>query len=628
MRIPAAHFLTLALLFLAGASAVEAAPAQPDPSHELSAADLEGFLDPLFKEQLEKYKVAGAVISVVKDGHIVFAKGYGYAYIAGNKPMTADTTPVRPGSISKLFTGISVMQLVEQGKLDLDRDVNDYLDFRIPIPEGGVPVTLRRLMTHRAGFEELAKNMVSANPVPQPLGQFLAHAQPPRLFPNGDVPAYSNYGMALAGYIAERVSGEPFADYVERHILKPLAMDHSTFRQPLPESLAPLAAKSYRSADMPPFPYFETVVPVPAGALSATASDMGRFMSALLNDGALDDARVLSRESLAAMMTAPAGKMGLVFYETKRGGITFIGHDGGMMGFSSQLLLSPHHRFGLFVSYDGYRQLAGAGLPEAVVHRYFPPPPPSSPDAAGANIAPWAAGVYQTSRRADSTFLRLLALGEQILIRGHADGSLTWHSALWPYDKGLLLRQIGPHLYEGGISFDERRGQAARMHMGPIIEYERVPWWIDARFVLRAVFASLAVCVLTLLGWPIAAIWRRRKGRLFHENPAIRRGYLAGRLIAALQLAVAAAISIVFIAGTRNPTILGDALDPALLVLYALAWLSVAGSIPCIWAAWQFWRKRAHGLWTRLHQTLLTASIVTLAWFFVVWRIAGTTFNY
>src|SRR5262249_9583385 len=160
-------------------------------------------------------------------------------------------------------------------------------------------------------------------------------------------------------------------------------------------------------ADRAPFPFFETIVAAPAGALSATASDMGRFMSALLNDGALDDARILSRESLAAMMapqlTTPAGNMGLVFYETKRIGGAFIGHDGAIMGFNSQLLLSPKNRFGLFVSYDGYRQLAVAGaagdLLKAVVHRYFPPAPPS-PDAAAVNIAQWAAGVYQTTRRA------------------------------------------------------------------------------------------------------------------------------------------------------------------------------------------------------------------------------------
>src|SRR5262249_54584026 len=151
---------------------------------------------------------------------------------------TADATLVRPGSISKLFTGIAAMQLVDAGKLDLDRDVNDYLDFAIPLPTGGVPVTLRRLLTHRAGFEEHFNGLSSRRRDPEPLGRWLAPNLPRRLFPKGDVEAYSNYGVALAGYVVERVSGEPYASYVQRHILDPLGMRHSTFRQPLPDDLA------------------------------------------------------------------------------------------------------------------------------------------------------------------------------------------------------------------------------------------------------------------------------------------------------------------------------------------------------------------------------------------------------
>src|ERR1700730_6116683 len=159
--------------------------------HQLSASDLGAFLDPLMKGELARLKIAGAVVVVVKDDGILFARGYGYSDIQNQRPMTPDTTLVRPGSISKLFTGMAVMQLVEQGKLDLDRDVNDYLDFHIPTPDGGVPVTLRRLMTHRAGFEEHFKGLFSADRMPEPLGHWLARSLPRRLFPAGDVSAYS-----------------------------------------------------------------------------------------------------------------------------------------------------------------------------------------------------------------------------------------------------------------------------------------------------------------------------------------------------------------------------------------------------------------------------------------------------
>jgi CubicO group peptidase (beta-lactamase class C family) len=134
-------------------------------AHDLTKADLEAFLDALIPAQLQSRDMAGAVISVVKDGQVFLAKGYGYADFAAKKPVIADRTLFRPGSISKVFTATAVMQLVEQGKLDLDRDVNDYLDFTIPrtYPE---PVTLRRILTHTAGFEETLKKSLCPERAP------------------------------------------------------------------------------------------------------------------------------------------------------------------------------------------------------------------------------------------------------------------------------------------------------------------------------------------------------------------------------------------------------------------------------------------------------------------------------
>src|SRR5215469_3364776 len=238
----------------------------PQAPLELTPANVASVVDPLMAGWIDKRKGPGAVVVVVKRDGVVFAKGYGFSDIEAGKPFTADATLVRPGSISKLFTGIAVMQLVDAGSLDLDRDVNDYIDFTVPVPEGGVPVTLRRLLTHRAGFEEHVKGLFSRNSEPEPLGRWLAKSLPQRLFPKGDVEAYSNYGFALAGYIVERVSGEPFASYIQRHIIDPLRMSRSTFQQPLPADLAPMMAKPYRQSDQRPIVPFETII-APAGAL-------------------------------------------------------------------------------------------------------------------------------------------------------------------------------------------------------------------------------------------------------------------------------------------------------------------------------------------------------------------------
>jgi CubicO group peptidase (beta-lactamase class C family) len=268
------RLLSVALSVGFGVMASPAVAADTLAPHELTAANLEIAIDTPMAEWIDNHKGPGAVVVVVTRDAQVFANGYGFADIADEKPFTADMTLVRPGSISKLFTGIAVMQLVDQGKLDLDHDVNDYIDFAIPTPQGGVAVTLRRLLTHRAGFEEHAKGLFSRDREPEPLGHWLAENLPRRLFPGGDIEAYSNYGVALAGYIVERISGERYANYMQRHILDPLGMRHSTFHQPLPDDLAPLMAKGYRQSDKPPLGFFETTA-APAGGLSATAHGYG-----------------------------------------------------------------------------------------------------------------------------------------------------------------------------------------------------------------------------------------------------------------------------------------------------------------------------------------------------------------
>src|SRR6266850_7165345 len=147
----------LALSFVVGSTAqapetkkTVAARTETAPAHDLTGSDVEAFLDGMMPSQLERENVAGAVIAVVKDGHVIFAKGYGYSDMEKRKPVTPDATLFRPGSISKLFTWTSVMQLVEQGKLDLDKDVSQYLDFPIP-PAFGKPITLRDILTHTSG---------------------------------------------------------------------------------------------------------------------------------------------------------------------------------------------------------------------------------------------------------------------------------------------------------------------------------------------------------------------------------------------------------------------------------------------------------------------------------------------
>src|SRR5262245_48494785 len=217
---------------------VAAAPA-PTAAHPLTAQDVEAFLEGLIPAEIERNDIAGATVAIVKDGKLLFAKGYGYADVAKHTPVSAEETLFRPGSVSKLFTWTAVMQLVEQGKLDLDRDVNEYLDFKIPATYAE-PITLRHLMTHTPGFEEAIKDLFVPDASQlKPLRDYLTNHIPRRIFPPGKIPAYSNYATALAGYIVERVSGKPYNEYIRDEILLALGMNRSTFVQPLPAELEP-----------------------------------------------------------------------------------------------------------------------------------------------------------------------------------------------------------------------------------------------------------------------------------------------------------------------------------------------------------------------------------------------------
>src|SRR5215216_2716148 len=191
-------------------------------------AEMKVFLDKELGREMEKHHIAGAAVSVVKDGKVFFAKGYGSADLENGIPVDPEQTSFRIGSVTKLFTWTAVMQLAEQGKPDLDEDINTYLDFRIPdtYPQ---PITLKHLLTHTAGFETRYFEVAALDADDQlPTREWLVSHMPARVRPSGEYAAYSNYGTSLAGYIVARVSGEPYDQYIQEHILNPLGMVHST----------------------------------------------------------------------------------------------------------------------------------------------------------------------------------------------------------------------------------------------------------------------------------------------------------------------------------------------------------------------------------------------------------------
>src|SRR5437867_2044921 len=474
---------------------VPAVAPETSPGPELTKADFDTFLDALIPSQLRNRNIAGAVVSVVKDGQVLFQKGYGYADFEAKQPVLPDQTLFRPGSISKLFTATAVMQLVEQGKLDLDRDVNEYVDFAIPktYPE---PVTLRRLLTHTAGFEETLKNLFVAHESDmKPLRTYLVNQMPQRIFPTGKVVSYSNYGFTVAGYIVERVSGEKFERYIDNHILKPLRMTNSTFDQPLPVALTPQMSQRYLAAAKKPRD-FEFVQAAPAGALSATAADMMRFMLAFLQDGTVDGVAILKPETVRQMESRQfelhpmINGLGLTFMEYSMNGQRIVAHGGDTVYFHSDMVLVPDAHVGYFISYNSLGKNIGGGRGEvlrAFANRYFPRPsePKANVDPNTAKIDGRAvSGVYEGTRRGETTLLKLLALLDQFGVSSDKEDVLTVEGMKNQRGETKKWRAIAPLVYgeiDGPEKIAFRRnpsGDVSEMLPFPAIyEGQRVPWY-------------------------------------------------------------------------------------------------------------------------------------------------------
>ena len=623
------------LISLPSPPPAKAAPSAPEssPAPALSKQDLEPFLDALIPSQLRTRNLAGAVVSVVKDGQVLLQKGYGYADLEAKKPVSPDQTLFRPGSISKLFTATAVMQLVEQGKLDLDRDVNDYIDFAIPktYPE---PVTLRRLLTHTAGFQETLKNLFVAHESDlKPVGVYLANQLPSRIFPPGKIPSYSNYGFTLAGYIVERVSGEKFERYVDNHILKPLKMNNSTFDQPLPPQLVPQMSKGYLNASQKPRD-FEFVEAAPAGALSTTAADMTRFMLAFLQDGTVDGVSILKPETVRQMETRQLELhpmicgMGITFMEYSLSPVRVIGHGGDTVYFHSDLVLVPDAHVGYFISYNTFGRNVGGGRGEverAFLNRYFPTQvePNSEIEPATARIDGRAvSGVYDGTRRSETTFLKMVALMEQFGVKSDKDGILTIEDNKNQRGELIKWKEIAPLVY-GEIDGSERiafrkdpSGKVTEMLPFPAIyEGQRVPWYNNKRLVIPVIGGSLLLSLLTVLLWPVAVFVRKRYQRPLFAKSGDRVLYFLSRLVCLGELILILAPVITFSQGLEHIVIMGDAINPWLQALHILGWVVIAGILLLVISAIRFVRLPGHGLWFRAHAILLALGGVAFGLF-------------
>lgn len=619
-------------------------------AHDLTVQDVNAWLDGYMPYALRSGDLAGAVVSVVKDGRVIAAKGYGYADLGRGRPVDPAMTLFRPGSVSKLVTWTAVMQLVEAGKIDLDTDINKYLDFQIP-PRRGQPVTMREIMTHTAGFEETVKDLIAYNPKrAMPLGQYLKRWVPRRIFDPGTTPAYSNWATAVAGYVVERVSGESYESYVEKHIFIPLDMRTASFRQPLPAGLAPLVATGYPRASAPA-KGFEIVVPAPAGGLSASGLDMAKFMIAHLErgKGILKPATAdmmhdspLSRVNRMSLIP-PLNRMELGFFETNVNDREVIGHLGDTENFHTSLHLFMKEGVGFYVSFNSAGREASAHvlrgqLLQDFADRYFPSTVHDGRVAAAtaARHAKAMVGLWIGSRRSESSFIGVLNLFGQTGISLDTRGGLVVDSLKGPGGALQQWDEIAPFVWRARYGTERLAakvvgGRVVRWSSDrflPFMTFDRVPASMSSGWLLPAICVSLGVFGLTFLYWPATWFVRRRYASPIKIGGSALQAYRATRMMALLVLLMVGGWAWFIISAFSDLDMLSSNSDWILWLLQIASAIIFVGAVGVAgWNLWLTWRGKQR--WVARIWCILVFLVASVALYVAVeFRLLAMTVNY
>jgi CubicO group peptidase (beta-lactamase class C family) len=626
---PVTIVFTIALLFSTQVITATGNQATTGSSHSIfqpinisiNSKELEEFVDEEITSELAASGVPGAVIIIVKNGTLLLAKGYGTMDKENNRSVIVNQTLFRIASVTKLFTWTAVMQLVEQGKLDLDTNVNKYLK-TLQIPNTYPrPITLANLMSHNAGFEsDEALGWVPSAADVLPLGDYLARHIPARIRPAGEVSVYSNYGASLAGYIVEQTSGLPFDEYVQTNILKRLGMSRTTLQQPPPSDLAADMSKSYvfNNGTAQPIP-LGNYMGKPAGGMLSTATDMANFIMAHLQNGAYAGSRIL-QEATAKQMHSQLFTMdprvpGFAhgFQEYQINGQRIIGHFGVLDAFYSSLILIPEQNLGWFIVYNGDNGIASPGaFLIAFLNHQFPTEPytaPTSPSDFSQRAGQYT-GIYRNARIPHSTFNKLISLSAEFEVTSTPQGTIFFRNAEFAEaEPDLFKPSTSSNPWNDSLLFvKDSQGQA--YFSGAVGIYEKVPWYETAAFTWKLMLVTSVFFISMLVVLIARAVVNH--GKPESKRNEVRLAKYPRWLCCVFSiLFVTCVVGIRFAAGNLSIWLfsmavgaLGSTLALASVALVALSW-----------------KRRYWSLAERLQYTFTTAAALVFVWFLYNWNL-------
>jgi len=496
--------------------------------------------DGIVSSVMQENHIAGLTLSVVKDGEVVLTKGYGYASLEPKKPVDPGKTLFRIGSLSKTFTWTAIMQLVERGQLDLDQDINQYLkSFQIP-QSYGKPLTLNDIMAHRSGFEDGGAGYLfirEAEKVPS-LRQMLAQHIPKQVRAPGEAVSYSNYATALAGLIIENLSGQSYDDYIEQHLLFPLAMRQTSFRESLGETNPLGSISTELAADFSTgFNYyggrhhdhgFEFIHHFgPAGSASSSASDMARYMLAHLNNGELDGQRILKVATVEKMRQRNFDDRLMMtdfahgFFNGEVEGHAYFGHGGATSTFKTMMLIFPELNFGVFVSINqGLGTAPTYNIPTLLAKTLFPAKKiliDGKPNKEIIESGQKYVGNYMTNRRSYSKLEKIFSLVDSSAnISIDKDGYLIRNQAgnvtAWVETSPGIFSNAENHAV---MKFDiDSNGSVLRFNSeAGHTSMDKISYFESSNYFFMTLILSLIFSITTLLGF-----YHRRRTKTSRSN--------------------------------------------------------------------------------------------------------------
>lgn len=611
--------------------------------------ELEVFLDRYFTQQMTELHIPGAAIAIVKDGKTLLTKGYGYADLEQKIPVTPDKTLFRVGSVSKLFTTTAVMQLVDRGLLNLDDDVNQYLKHFQIEQEYLKPVTVASLLTHTSGFSQQYIGIAARSEAKMlPLTKYVATRQPPRVRPPGLLYSYTNYDADLAGYLVEAVSGLPFAQYVESNILQPLGMSRSTFLQPLPNNLTSDLAVGYEYTNQAykslPFLYLNAI---PAGAMSATATDMTHFMLAHLQNGRYGDRRILSENAAQAMHEQQFSDrpklLGVCygFHERFKNNQRILAHSAIFYGYTGLLALIPEQNLGIFIAHNKFEPKFHEQLVNQFIDNYYPAPekPQPQPLANFQQRASRFVGTYRNLEYSQHTFSKLASLFKQVSVDESKNGMLTvdfppgFFATMPPQNEPTNLIEVEPLLFyrssdDDYVAFeiDEHDRITYMFHpldLGPA-GFERLHWDETTDFQMAVSGFFIITFLSAFVTSPIGRSIVRSSKKRFPTTSLARWAWLIAGLVGTLYLIFPIGLALTLWLIGFTEIIYG--LPPIAIALFYLPLIAAGLTVSLPIFTVLAWRSSDWTIWQKLHYSVIAIAALGFIWFLDYWNLLGFRF--